>query len=462
MKSKAALFFEGMKGKTVSFVGAGVSHFDCIRLFREKGIRVLVRDRAGREKMGETADRLEAMGVSLILGEGYLQDICEDVLFRTPGMKFYTPELTEARARGVVVTSEMEVFFALCPCRIIGVTGSDGKTTSTTILSEFLKAEGKTVHLGGNIGRALLPIVEEIGPEDFAVVELSSFQLISMRQSPDIALITNVAPNHLDMHKDMAEYVDAKRNLYLHQGAFSKTVLNFHNDITRSFAEGVRGDLYWFDRFAPVARGAFLNEEGVLCMADGAGVHPLFHKSEIRIPGEHNVENYLGAIAAAWGLVSPETMRKVAAAFGGVEHRIEFVRELDGVRYYNDSIASSPTRSIAGLRSFDRRIIMIAGGYDKKIPYDPLGPVVAERVKVLVLMGATAEKIEAAVTGCPAYDPQKLQILHAADMAEAVAKARAAAQPGDIVSLSPASASFDLYKNFEVRGNHYKDIVNAL
>ena len=462
MKSKAALFFEGMKGKTVSFVGAGVSHFDCIRLFREKGIRVLVRDRAGREKMGETADRLEAMGVSLILGEGYLQDICEDVLFRTPGMKFYTPELTEARARGVVVTSEMEVFFALCPCRIIGVTGSDGKTTSTTILSEFLKAEGKTVHLGGNIGRALLPIVEEIGPEDFAVVELSSFQLISMRQSPDIALITNVAPNHLDMHKDMAEYVDAKRNLYLHQGAFSKTVLNFHNDITRSFAEGVRGDLYWFDRFAPVARGAFLNEEGVLCMADGAGVAPLFHKSEIRIPGEHNVENYLGAIAAAWGLVSPETMRKVAAAFGGVEHRIEFVRELDGVRYYNDSIASSPTRSIAGLRSFDRRIIMIAGGYDKKIPYDPLGPVVAERVKVLVLMGATAEKIEAAVTGCPAYDPQKLQILHAADMAEAVAKARAAAQPGDIVSLSPASASFDLYKNFEVRGNHYKDIVNAL
>ena len=244
MKSKAALFFEEMKGKTVSFVGAGVSHFDCIRLFREKGIRVLVRDRADREKMGETADRLEAMGVSLILGEDYLKDIREDVLFRTPGMKFYTPELTEARARGVAVTSEMEVFFALCPCTIIGVTGSDGKTTSTTILSEFLKAEGKTVHLGGNIGRALLPIVEEIAPEDFAVVELSSFQLISMRQSPDIALITNVAPNHLDMHKDMAEYVDAKRNLYLHQGAFSKTVLNFHNDITRSFAEGVRGDLY--------------------------------------------------------------------------------------------------------------------------------------------------------------------------------------------------------------------------
>ena len=455
-------FLSDIKGKKLAFIGAGVSHLDCIRMFAEKGFAVTVRDKNSREKMGPVADELQRLGVRLVLGEDYLKDIDDDIVFRTPGMRFTDEDLEAARRRDIIVTSEMELFFALCPCRIIGVTGSDGKTTSTSIIAAFMKEQGYTVHLGGNIGRALLPIIEQVKPDDWAVVELSSFQLISMRHSPDIALITNVAPNHLDMHRDMEEYVDAKRNLYAHQDAFSKTVLNAHNAITRSFSPDVRGKLYFFDRFEPVEKGAYLDRDGNICMRTPQGEQKLFHKSEIKIPGEHNVENYLGAIAAVWGLVEPEVMRHVANTFAGVEHRIEFVREIDGVKFYHDSIASSPTRSIAGLYAFSQKIIMIAGGYDKKIPYEPLGPVVCERVKKLVLMGATAPKIEAAVRAAENFAGSGLEIVHASDMQQAVKLAFKGAQSGDVISLSPASASFDLYKNFEVRGRHFKEIVNSL
>ena len=255
-------FLSDIKGKKLAFIGAGVSHLDCIRMFAEKGFAVTVRDKNSREKMGPVADELQRLGVRLVLGEDYLKDIDDDIVFRTPGMRFTDEDLEAARRRDIIVTSEMELFFALCPCRIIGVTGSDGKTTSTSIIAAFMKEQGYTVHLGGNIGRALLPIIEQVKPDDWAVVELSSFQLISMRHSPDIALITNVAPNHLDMHRDMEEYVDAKRNLYAHQDAFSKTVLNAHNAITRSFSPDVRGKLYFFDRFEPVEKGAYLDRDG--------------------------------------------------------------------------------------------------------------------------------------------------------------------------------------------------------
>ena len=308
----------------------------------------------------------------------------------------------------------------------------------------------------------LLPVIDQVKPEDAAVVELSSFQLISMRRSPDTALITNVAPNHLDMHKDMQEYVDAKKNLYRHQDAFSRTVLNWDNDITRSMAEEVRGDLYWFSRRETVSRGTYLDTDGVLHHIDETGDVALFPMQEIRIPGMHNVENFLGVIAALWGEVSPELFRTVAREFAGVEHRIEFVRELDGVKWYNDSIASNPTRTIAGLMSFNQKLCIIAGGYDKKIPFQPLADPVAERVKLLILTGPTADKIEAAVKASPKYDPAQCRILRAKDLPEAVALARQETVPGDIVSLSPACASFDAYPNFEVRGQHFKELVRAL
>lgn len=463
MDNRIERFFREMKGKRVAFCGIGGSNLPLISQFQSKGAKVLACDRRTRAELGETARQLESQGVELRLGEGYLKDLDVDIIFRTPGMKFHLPELEEARARGVAVTSEMEVFFDLCPCKIFAVTGSDGKTTTTTIISEMLKAAGKTVHLGGNIGRPLLPEIERIAEEDFAVVELSSFQLISMRRSPDVAVVTNLAPNHLDIHKDMEEYVDAKKNILLHQNAFGRAVLNLDNEITRSFVPLVRGEAMQFSRREKPQNGAYLSESGMILMSRFGVYTPILPAEEIKIPGLHNVENYLAAISAVWGYLKPQVMAEVARSFGGVEHRAELVRELDGVTYYNDSIASSPTRTISGTLSlYDRKIVLIAGGYDKKIPFDALGPAIVEKVKTLILMGNTAGKIEAAVRQAPEYHEGCPNILHVSNMEEAVQAARSCTKPGDIVSLSPACASFDLYPNFMARGNHFKELVNAL
>lgn len=463
MNDKLNSFYKSLHNKKVSFIGLGRSHRELLPMFASKGAIVTLRDKRTREQIGEEADKLEAFGIKLTLGENYLENLCEeDIILRTPGMNYFTPALQQARKSGAFVTSEMELFFDLCPCKIYAVTGSDGKTTTTTVISEFLKAQGFSVFLGGNIGFPLLPRIEQIGPDDRAVVELSSFQLISMRKSPDVAVITNVAPNHLDVHKDMQEYIDAKRNIYLHQGGISRTVINADNEITASFLPEIRGEAMQFSRRITPTLGCYLAEDGTLTMNDRHSVTPVLHMDEIRIPGIHNVENYLAAISAVWGEVSKENIVSVAKNFGGVEHRIEFVRELDGVTWYNDSIASSPTRTIAGLNSFKQKLILIAGGYDKKIPFEPLAPKIIEKVKVLILMGVTAPKIEAAVTACEGYDPDQLTILHVSSMQEAVQKAREVAEKGDIVSLSPACASFDLYPDFEARGRHFKELVNAL
>lgn len=451
-------YFESLSGKKVAFCGIGRSHLPLIRLFRGKGIAVSARDKRTEEELGETARELRDLGVTLGLGENYLEGLTEDVIFRTPGMKYHLPQLDAARTKGAAVTSEMETFFKLCPCKIYAVTGSDGKTTTTTVLSEFLKAQGKTVHLGGNIGKPLLPEIETIRPEDRAVVELSSFQLISMRESPDVAVVTNLSPNHLDVHKDMQEYIDAKKNIFLHQDAYSRTVLNGDNAITAAFAGETRGDTWLFSRQGPVEKGVWCDGEMIYVNRE-----PLMSVSEIKIPGWHNVENYMAAIAAVWGEVDPAVIRQVAGAFGGVEHRMELVRELDGVTYYNDSIASSPTRTISGCLSlYPEKVILIAGGYDKHIPYDPLGPVICEKVKTLVVMGATGPKIEEAVRGAENFAASGLVIRHATTLEEALREARADAVPGDRICLSPASAAFDLYPNFEVRGRHFKELVNGL
>ena len=447
-------FFEYISGKTVTFCGIGRSHMPLMKMFQEKGAVVSARDKRTLEELGENGETLQKLGVKLILGENYLQDLREDIIFRTPGMRYHLPQLEAARKQGSVVTSEMEVFFELCPCKIYAVTGSDGKTTTTSIIAELLKAQGKTVHLGGNIGRPLLPEIESIQPGDRAVVELSSFQLISMGESPDVAVVTNLSPNHLDVHKDMQEYIDAKKNIFLHQNAFSRTVLNAGNEITASFAAQVRGDCWMFRRGSSAERGVWCDGEQIYVHQE-----PLMPLSQIKIPGWHNVENYMAAIAAVWGDVSPEVIRQVAATFNGVEHRTEFVREFNGVKYYNDSIATSPTRTLS---LFPQKILMIAGGYDKHIPFEPMGPVVCEKVKTLILLGATAQKIEDAVKAADNYQEGAPEILRVETMEQAVAMAAAHAQPGDIVSLSPASAAFDLYPNFEVRGRHYKELVNGL
>lgn len=463
MNHNAVDFLKTFNGKKIALCGIGTSNLHLINLFKKYGAEVIACDKRDEAALGENAQLAKEAGAVLSLGEKYLELGDIDILFRTPGMRFHMDELERFKKRGVVVTSEMELFFELCPCKIIAVTGSDGKTTTTTIISEFLKAEGKKVFLGGNIGTPLLPKIEEITKDDVAVVELSSFQLISMRESPDVAVVTNLAPNHLDIHKDMQEYIDSKKNIVLHQSAFGKAVLNLDNVISNSFEDDCRGKILKFSRKSSVQNGAYCDENGCIFYAENGKTTPVMNACDIKIPGLHNVENYLAAISAVWEMVSVENIVKVAKDFGGVEHRAEFVRELNGVKYYNDSIASSPTRTALGTLSlYDFKIILIAGGYDKKIPYEPLGPVINDKVKTLILMGATAPKIEKAVKEADNYNPDEIKIINVANMSEAVKAAAENAVSGDIVSMSPASASFDLYKNFDERGKHFKSIVNNL
>ena len=454
-------YLNSLKGKRVAVLGLGVSNVPLVKLLLDAGISVTACDK--RETADSQLEALAAQGAHLCLGKGYLDALeGHDVIFRTPGMRPDLPQLLAAVERGSVLTSEMEVFFQVCPCPIIGVTGSDGKTTTTTIIAELLKAAGHTVHLGGNIGKPLLPEVGLMAPTDFAVVELSSFQLMTMDVSPHITVVTNLAPNHLDVHKSMEEYVSAKENIFTHQGKEDLVILNTDNDITRSFIGKEQGGLMLFSRRTePQGNAAFLRGD-TIWFRDEKGERPILPKKDILLPGDHNVENYMAAIAAVNGLVPDEIIRNFAAKFSGVEHRIELVRTLNGLRYYNDSIASSPTRTMAGLKCFPEKVILIAGGYDKHIPFDVLGPAITEHVKRLILTGDTAAKIRAAVEAAPDYAPGLPAIEEYDTLAQAVAAAHAAAQNGDVVLLSPACASFDKFKNFMERGNTFKQLVQAL
>ena len=453
-------YFESLKGKRVLVLGVGVSNRPLVRLLLHYGIAVTCCDKTPREKLDEEVLALEAQGAKLHLGEHYLDGVSGDVVFRTPGLHPDTPQIRALRDSGAVITSEMEAFFQVCPCQMIAVTGSDGKTTTSTLISELLKKEGFRVWLGGNIGTPLLDRADEMQADDRVVLELSSFQLMYFPYSPHTAVITNLSPNHLDIHKDMEEYVAAKENLYLHQTAGDVLILNRDNVITHSFVPKAKGTVLEFSRRTEPERGVFLRD-GVI-WRKGETVEKIIEQSDILLPGIHNVENYMAAILAVGDCVRNETIRAVAESFGGVEHRIELVREKDGVRYYNDSIASSPTRTIAGLQSFDQKLILIAGGYDKHVPFEPLGPEIVERVKTLILTGATAPKIEAAVLGAPNYRPGCPEILHEDDFYEAVRLASRVAKPGDVVILSPAGPAFDKFKNFMVRGKEFKKTVMEL
>ena len=453
-------YFEKLKGKRVLVLGVGVSNRPLVRLLLRYGIHVTCCDKTPREKLDAEVLELETLGAKLHLGEGYLDGLSGDVVFRTPGLHPDTQQIKAMRESGAVITSEMEAFFAVCPAQIIAVTGSDGKTTTSTLISELLKKQGYRVWLGGNIGTPLLDKADEMESTDQVVLELSSFQLMYFPFSPHTAVITNLSPNHLDIHRDMEEYVAAKENLYLHQKSEDVLILNRDNSITHSFAAKAKGRVLEFSRQTEPEQGVFLRD-GVI-WRKGETVEKVLDQSDILLPGIHNVENYMAAILAVGDRVSSETIREVARSFGGVEHRIELVREKDGVRYYNDSIASSPTRTIAGLRSFDQKLILIAGGYDKHVPFEPLGPEIVAHVKTLILTGATAPKIEAAVLAAPNYVPGSPEILHEEDFYEAVRLAACTAKPGDVVILSPAGPAFDKFKNFAVRGKEFKRTVMEL
>ncbi len=461
MGNPIAEFNKKINGTPAAVIGVGVSNMPLIRFLVERGAKVTAHDKRTAEQMGDTYAELEALGVKTVLGDGYLNKIGDDIkiIFKTPGVRYDAPAILEAMERGAELTSEMELFFELCPCDIIAVTGSDGKTTTTSLINDMLTRGGYKCYLGGNIGRPLIEDVESIKPNDKAVVELSSFQLHTMKRSPHIAVVTNVTPNHLDWHTDFDEYVDAKRAVFKFQKPSDRAVFNYDNDVTRGFAQEC-GNGVCFSRRELLNDGYCLSGEMIVLRRGGETEREILNINDIYIPGMHNVENYMAAIAAVDGLVGDDVIRATARGFTGVPHRIEFVRELGGVKYYNDSIASSPARTTAGLNSFKQKVVLIAGGYDKKIPFDDFGPVVAEHVKKLVLCGFTADKIEKAVKN--AENSGGLPIYKTVDFKKAVETAKEISEPGDVVILSPACASFDMFKNFEERGNRFKEIVNEL
>ncbi len=443
-------------GKKVTVIGLGISNTPLIPWLLSRGATVTARDKKEFESLPENVKKYKDEGVSFVCGEGYLSDIDADYIFKAPGLRYDLPEISAAVEKGAILTSEMEQFFLECPCKIIGVTGSDGKTTSTTLIYKCLceqYGEDK-VYVGGNIGKPLLPEVGNMDETCFAVVELSSFQLHTMSHSPDISVITNLSPNHLDYHKGMEEYVEAKKNIYLNAKPGSILVLNGENGVTKDLGSDAPDGVevrYFLNGYAKVENGKItVNGRSVL------------NTDDILIPGRHNIENYCGIICALDGIVSDEAFRKVARTFGGVEHRIELVRRLNGVSYYNSSIDSSPTRSAAALNSFKERVIVICGGYDKKIPFEPLADVLLKKAKTVVLTGATASKIKDAIVSHKDYNEASLKIIEKPDFKDAVLAAHNDAKEGDTVLLSPACASFDAFPNFEVRGNTFKEIIKNL
>lgn len=451
-------FKQTIKGKTVSVIGIGISNLPLIKYLVSLGAgEVHACDRRDREKLGDIADNLEDIGVKLHLGADYLDYLTGEYIFRTPGLRYDVPQLIAARERGAIVTSEMELFCRICPSHKIAVTGSDGKTTTTTLIHKMLTDAGYKTWLGGNIGNPLLSDTEQMKPEDWVVLELSSFQLHTMETSPEIAVITNLSPNHLDYHKDYQEYIDAKKNIFLHQNEDGIVVLNKDNTDSKPLAGEAKGKVKFFSRQSKA--DVYLDGEIIK-----RGDTDVLNIKDIKIPGMHNVENYMTAIAAVEGLVSDDIIVKTAKEFGGVEHRIELVRTLDGVKYYNSSIDSSPNRTINTLRVFPKKVIMISGGKDKGIPYDEIGPAIAEYVKVLILIGATSDKIHDALnleisrTG----KGKDVEVIRAATYEEAVNTAKSKAVEGDVVLLSPASTSFDMFNNFMERGNLFKTLVNNL
>ena len=437
--------------KSVGFVGMGVSNLPVIKLFIAAGAKCTVRDKNDLSSR-DFYNGLKNAGVEFIMGEGYLDNINESLLFLSPAVRPDLEGINAARLNGTRVTSEMEEFFRLCPCKKIAVTGSDGKTTTTTLIAKLLEAEGCKVWLGGNIGINLFATLDEIQTEDFAVIELSSFQLMKLSESPNVAVVTNVAPNHLDWHTDMNEYVEAKKRIFAFQDKDSKLVLNLDDEYAESFAKAAKGSVATIS--GNTENGdIYFNEKGIFSKENEL----LVADDEIRIVGRHNRYNYAAAYSAVRDIVSVETLRKVAKEFGGVEHRIEFVREINGVKFYNSSIDSSPSRTTACINAFKTPVIAICGGYDKNIPYEPLGELFREKVKYTVLCGATAKKI-AEVFEKVGYS--EYTVFDSFDSAVRFAASKAVC--GDNVVLTPASASFDMFKNFAERGNVFKTIVNSL
>lgn len=462
INTKLKDFEENLKNKKIAIIGLGVSNIPLIDYLHDFQAKITVFDKRNEEKIDKgVLEKIENYKISKNFGENYLSNLKDfDIIFKSPSCRPDLPEIEAEVKRGAILTSEIEKVLELAPCKIIAVTGSDGKTTTTSLIYEIVKQKYKA-YLGGNIGIPLFTKIKEMQPEDIVVLELSSFQLMTMKQSPDIAVVTNVTPNHLDIHKSYEEYIEAKKNIFLNQNEDNTLVLNYDNEITKSFAKTAKSKVIFFSSKEKIENGVIYDDGIIKVSEDGLRRH-LLKLKDTHLRGTHNAENICAAVAATKGLVQIEDQINAIKGFEGVPHRIEFVREINGSKWYNDSIASSPTRTIAGLNSFDEEIVLIAGGYDKHLDYEPIAKPILDKVKTLILLGQTSGKILNAVKEKQGELGIKIDIFKVDTLEEAVEKAKMEAKPNQVVLFSPASASFDMFKNFEERGNKFKELVKNL
>ncbi|MCI9287230.1 MAG: UDP-N-acetylmuramoyl-L-alanine--D-glutamate ligase [Clostridia bacterium] len=463
MNEKLKEFNTYLKNRKVAVIGLGVSNLPLLDYLHEKGSIVTVFDDRNTEKISKEAiEKVNKYEFETSFGENNLDKLVGfDLIFRSPSCMPTKKELVEEEKRGAIVTSEIEMLMEMAPCKVIGVTGSDGKTTTTSLIYEIVKNAGYNTHLGGNIGIPLFTKLKDIESEDVIVLELSSFQLMNMNISADISVITNITPNHLNIHASYEEYIDAKKNIFKNQKEDGIVVLNYDNELTRNCRLEANGKVIYFSSKEKLENGIIVDNDVIKECEDRLRKH-IINTKDIHLRGMHNYENVAAAIAATKSFIDIDTIVDAIKKFKGVEHRIEFIRELDGVKWYNDSIGTSPTRTIAGLNSFSEDIILIAGGYDKHLDYEPIAKPIVDNVKGLILIGQTSEKIYEAVTKELEKENKELDIYQCNEFPQIVEVARKIAKTGQVVLFSPASASFDLFENFAQRGNKFKELVNDL
>ncbi len=456
-------FNKNLFNKKVAIIGLGVSNIPLIDYMYDKKAKVTVFDDREEEKIPkEIINKIKKYKFETSFGKDNLSKLKEfDIIFRSPSCMPTKPELEEEAKNGAIVTTEIEMLMQMCPAKVIGVTGSDGKTTTTSLIYEILKKAGYNTYLGGNIGTPLFTNLEEMKPEDIVVLELSSFQLMGMKISPHIGVITNITPNHLNIHKDYEEYIDAKKNIFKYQNENDIVILNYDNEITRNAAKEATSKVVFFSHKEKLENGFIVDGKIIKECEDDIRKH-IIDTKDIILRGEHNFENVATALAATKTLVSQEIAVKAIKEFKPVEHRLEFIREIDKVKWYNDSVSSSPTRTIAGLNSFDEEIVLIAGGYDKNLDYTPIAKPIVEKVKKLILLGQTSNKIYESVKAEAEKQNVKIDIYMCSSLEETVTLAKRIAKPNQVVLFSPASASFDMFKNFADRGEQFKKLVNEL
>ena len=463
VNQKLEEFNNYVKFRKVAIIGMGVSNIPLLDYFYEKKSKVMVFDnREISEMPKDIMDKITEYSMEFSLGKNYLSKLNNfDLIIRSPSCMPTIPEIEKEATRGAIVTTEVELLMKMCPCKIIGITGSDGKTTTTTLISEIIKAGGYECYVGGNIGTPLFTKLKDIMPDDVVVLELSSFQLMGMEISPDIAVITNISPNHLNIHKDYEEYIEAKKNIFKYQNKDGILVTNFDNEITKNASMQAKGKVIYFSSKIKLDNGYIVDGNTIKQCEDKLRKHLLSSK-DIIIRGTHNYENICAALAATETLVDKDIAIETCKNFKGVAHRIEFVKEINRVKWYNDSASSTPTRTISGINSFHEDIVLIAGGSDKNLDYTPLAKPIIDNVKVLILMGETSEKIFNCVKNEEEKSKKQIKIFTCSSLNQAVILAKRKSKQVQVVLFSPASASFDMFKNMYDRGNQFKAIVQKM